>query len=114
LTERFFHILARDEWARLAEAGGSAQIVAASVAAEGFAHCSYRDEVEASADRHFAPDAELVALELDPDLIEAEIRVERAPARGRDFPHVYGPIPVAAVVAVWPLTAGADGFTLGT
>jgi uncharacterized protein (DUF952 family) len=109
VSEPFFHIVRRADWDPVAK-----QIVAASVATEGFAHCSYAAHVAESANRHFPPDADLVALELDPARIDAPIKIERAPARGTDFPHVYGPIPVAAVVAAWPIPHSGDstpGFT---
>ena len=42
-------------------------------------------------------------LRIDPALVPAEIRVEDG------FPHVYGPLPVAAVTAAEPLTRDATG-----
>jgi uncharacterized protein (DUF952 family) len=66
--------------------------------------------VAESANRHFPADADLLALELDPARIDVAIKIERAPARGTGFPHVYGPIPAAAVVATWPLAHAAGGF----
>jgi glutathione S-transferase len=47
-------------------------------------------------------------LTIDPDLLSAECRDDEI-APGVFFPHVYGPIDLAAVVAVTPLTAGTDG-----
>jgi uncharacterized protein (DUF952 family) len=111
LTERFFHILARADW----PIDGS-ELVAASVGTEGFAHCSFARDVAESANRYFAADAELVALEIDPALVTAPVKIEHSQLRGSDFPHVYGAIPVAAVIASWPLERGPDGlrFSRGT
>lgn len=43
---------------------------------------------------------ELLLLEIDPSLVPSEIRVEDG------FPHIYGGLPVAAVVSVRPLSRG--------
>jgi uncharacterized protein (DUF952 family) len=105
-AEPFFHIVARADW----PIAGS-ELVAASVGTEGFAHCSYARDVAESANRHFAADADLIALEIDPSLVTAPVKIEQAKLRGTNFPHVYGPIPVVAVIAAWPLERGADGFS---
>lgn len=106
MTEPFFHIVARTDWPI-----DGLELVAASVGTEGFAHCSYARDVAESANRYFAVDAELIALEIDPAHVTAPVQIEHAQLRGTDFPHVYGPIPVAAVIASWPLERGADGFS---
>lgn len=71
---------------------------------EGFIHCSYRHQVQGVVDRFYADAPELVLLRIDPDLLAADV-VAEPPADGIDelFPHVYGPVDVAAVVsaATW-------------
>lgn len=66
---------------------------------EGFIHCSRRHQVEAVVARFYADVPELVLLTIDPDRLDAPV-VDEPPADGIDelFPHVYGPIPVEAVV----------------
>ena len=76
---------------------------------EGFVHLSFADQVAGSANRHCGEAGELLAVELDPVAIGAEIRVEDSYGSGAAFPHAYGPIPVAAAVAVHPLDRGEDG-----
>lgn len=74
-----------------------------SLEQEGFIHCSYPSQLEGVANRFYSDLTELIVLHIDVDLLEAEVRVE-PPADGIDelFPHVYGPIPTAAVVATTP------------
>ena len=53
--------------------------------------------------RRYADAPDLVLLRLDPARIPAEIRYEDG------FPHVYGPIPVAAVTSAEPLHRDSAG-----
>ncbi len=66
-------------------------------------HCSYPDQLAGVAAAFYADAGDLVLLRIDPARVPAEIRVEGG------FPHVYGPIPVAAVTAAEPLTRDATG-----
>ena len=69
-------------------------------------HCSYPDQVAGVAAAFYADAADVVLLRIDPAGVPAEIRVEGG------FPHVYGPIPVAAVMSADPLTRDAAGRLL--
>jgi glutathione S-transferase len=70
-----------------------------TLAEEGFIHCSHAHQAAGVANRFYADVPELLLLVIDPALLDDPV-VEEPPADGvRDlFPHVYGPIPVAAVV----------------
>jgi uncharacterized protein (DUF952 family) len=101
-----FHMCRASEWLAAAAAGvyrGSSQD-----AADGFIHFSTRAQVVASAAKHRAGQAGLVLLTVDAEALGPALRWE--PARGGDlFPHLYGPLPAAAVVRVEPLPLGRDG-----
>ena len=73
----------------------------ASLAHEGFVHCSYREALDESARLYFPSEARLRVLEIDAERLAAlgiEVRVARTP-RG-PMPHVHGAIPRAAIVSV--------------
>ncbi len=72
-----------------------------SLSREGFVHCSFRDDVAESARRYFAPDLELRVWQIDPLLVHAPIDLAHTP-RG-PMPHVHGPIPRRAIVAIHTL-----------
>jgi uncharacterized protein (DUF952 family) len=77
-------------------------------AADGFIHFSTAAQIRESADRHRAGQADLVLLTVEPRRLGAALRWE--PARGGQlFPHLYGPLPLAAVVEAQSLPLGADG-----
>ncbi|MGW3290747.1 DUF952 domain-containing protein [Streptomyces sp. NPDC001002] len=71
---------------------------------EGFVHCSTRAQLPRTAAAFFADLDDLVVLVVDPDLLDVPVKYEAATPGGEEFPHVYGPIPVAAVVDVEPWT----------
>jgi uncharacterized protein (DUF952 family) len=70
---------------------------------EGFIHCSLRRQLPAVAatvyGSYAGPD-ELVVLVVDAERLEVPVRFEAMESGGEEFPHIYGPIPVEAVVDV--------------
>ena len=77
-------------------------------AADGFIHFSTGAQVAETAARHFAGGAGLLIVSVDAAALGAALVYE--PSRGGAlFPHLYGPLPLAAVTAVRPLPLGADG-----
>jgi uncharacterized protein (DUF952 family) len=74
----------------------------------GFVHCCFREQLAEIVAWWFSPSSgPMQVLELDVDRLSAEVRYERSPSRW--YPHVYGPLDGAAVVAThpWPWP-GAD------
>ncbi|MEU6217083.1 DUF952 domain-containing protein [Streptomyces sp. NPDC047022] len=70
---------------------------------EGFIHCSLRHQVPRVARwvyGEYTGPGELVLLVIDPDRLTAPVRHEAPEPGGEEFPHIYGPIPVSAVVDV--------------
>jgi uncharacterized protein (DUF952 family) len=75
----------------------------------GFIHCSLRHQLRPTGERiygdHPDPDA-LVVLVIDSDRLTVPVRYEAVEPGTEEFPHVYGPLPVDAVVAVEPWRPG--------
>jgi uncharacterized protein (DUF952 family) len=70
---------------------------------EGFIHCSTRAQLPAvAAFLYGSYDGadELVVLVVDPARLDVPLRYEAPEPGGEELPHVYGPIPVDAVVDV--------------
>jgi glutathione S-transferase len=76
---------------------------------EGFVHCSFPDQVQRTADKYYRDRSDVVLLTIEPALIDDEIRHENTSGGTELFPHVYGPIPVDAVVAARPVALLDDG-----
>ena len=103
---RIFHIATLADWMAARESGAyTTSTRGVTLEQEGFIHASRADQWEGVRERFYADATEpLVLLEVDTGLLDAPV-VEEPPAPGvaETFPHVYGPIPAAAVVAVTPL-----------
>src|SRR5262245_47810865 len=75
---------------------------------DGYIHLSTADQVEGTAAKHFAGQADLVLVAIDAEKLGNELRYEIS--RGGDlFPHLYTPIDLAAVRWVKPLPLGSSG-----
>ena len=99
-ARRIFHITTRQEWDR---ARASGEYAADSLAAEGFIHCSGEHQYRWVAQTRFRGRRDLVLLHIDPLQLEGDVRYENLEGGRELFPHVYGPIPVDAVITVTPL-----------
>jgi uncharacterized protein (DUF952 family) len=87
------HIATPAEWAEAQRAG---TVTPANLAREGFVHCSSREQLSGTLALVFRGAGPLFVLVLDPDAL-VDVRWEGEPEA---FPHVYGPIPTSAVMAV--------------
>lgn len=74
---------------------------------EGFIHFSYEHQVERTATALDRGRTDLVLLRVESASLE--VVVEDCYEVGERYPHVYGPIPVAAVTAVYPFPPESDG-----
>ena len=103
------HLCSRDEWDQARSVG---ERWPDSLGEVGFVHLSAQHQVHLPANRLFAGRVDLVLLYLDPDLLGAPVRWEPgAPGDPASmlFPHLYGPVPVDAVVEVRQYRPGPDG-----
>lgn len=96
-----FHLTDPDRWAISLAAGehtGSSRGV--ELADEGFIHCSTAAQWPATVERFYADVDALLLLHVDETLLHVPLIVEQLGEAPEPFPHVYGPIPLAAVVKV--------------
>ena len=76
---------------------------------DGFIHFSTADQAEETAARHFAGQDGLLLVAVDDQALGDRLVYE--PSRGGAlFPHLYGPLPLDAVLWQKPLPLGADGM----
>src|SRR5579871_436702 len=67
---------------------------------EGFIHCSYRHQVPGTLERIFKGRTDLVVFEIDPAKLSCRVIDENLEGGAELFPHVYGPLPMSAVVSI--------------
>lgn len=105
------HITEARTWAA-AQAAGEYRMSTRGVTLEqqGFIHCSLRHQMRGPAEYLYGEvDEDLVMLVIDSDRLTAPVRFEPGEPGGEEYPHVYGPLPVDAVVAIVPVGRDADG-----
>jgi uncharacterized protein (DUF952 family) len=110
VTRLIFHITTAPEWDA---ARGVGEYRAPSLETEGFIHCSLPTQVNHVADWFYRDVPDLVLLCVDPAELTSELRWEpSSDSFAGEFPHVYGPIAIDAVVAALPWGPGDNGFAL--
>ena len=93
------HVTSAEAWAEAQQSGLHAP---AMLAQDGFLHLCTPAQLDYVLGRHFAGRTGLVLLHIDPAQLD-DLRWETSEP-GRDaFPHLYGPLPVAAVLRSEPL-----------
>ena len=103
------HICTLDEWLSARQAGEHRPD---SLDSHGFVHLSTPEQVHLPANRIFAGRSDLVLLRLDPGRLGSEVRWEPGVPTDPEsmlFPHLYGPLPAAAVTAVVEYLPDRDG-----
>ena len=112
VDDELLHLALPGDWAEARERGTyRTSTRGRTLDEEGFIHCSYARQLEGVANRFYADLSELVILHVDPELLDADVRLE-PPAEGDHelYPHVYGPIPAAAVIATTWWERDDDGI----
>lgn len=97
MSRTAFKILTKEQWAQF-EADGIFHGAPVDLA-DGYIHLSAADQVQGTLDKHFAGQDGLVIAEVDLEMLSDDIRWE-ASRGGALFPHLYGPLPMKAVVQV--------------
>lgn len=103
------HLCSANDWQRALKVG---ERRSPSLDSEGFVHLSAPEQVHLPANRLFSARTDMLLLRLDPDLLAAPVRWERgvpADPESMTFPHLYGPLPLAAVTNVMPYLPGEGG-----
>lgn len=101
-----FKIIDAAEWAAARDVGAYAG--SAVDRADGFIHLSAADQLAETAAKHYAGREALRLLEVDLAALGETLVWE--PSRGGAlFPHIHGPLPVAAVLSDRAMAVSADG-----
>lgn len=113
MAQYILHIIARDAWE---SARQSAEIRAPSLESQGFIHLSTAEQIVRVANKHYPGVHGLAILVVDAEMLTAPLRWEppdmpgESPAPSDEmFPHLYGPLNVAAVRGVVDFPPMPDG-----
>lgn len=102
------HLCGEQEWA---QASSRDEYRPPSLAEAGFIHLSTPEQVHLPANRLYAGRTDLVLLYLSPALLASPLRWEPGVPTDPEsmlFPHLYGPLPVAAVRSITPYRPGPE------
>lgn len=103
---RIFKIVHRDEWRgaqRSGEYRGSAKD-----RADGFLHFSSARQIPGTLARYYAGMGDLLLVCVDADRLGSSLKYEAA-RDGDLYPHLYGPLAIAATMWTKPIVLHADG-----
>jgi uncharacterized protein (DUF952 family) len=103
------HLCPTDEWSSARIRG---ELRPKSLTSVGFIHLSTPEQVHLPANRLYRDRDDLVLLHIDPARLDSPIRWELGVATDPDsmlFPHLYGALPVSAVINVTNYRPAADG-----
>lgn len=95
------HLAVRSEWDVARDAGSYPWSTRGLTLEQvGYVHCSHEHQWRGVRDRFYADlaDDELVLLVVDESKLSSPVVVERLDGAPDAFPHIYGPLDVAAVV----------------
>jgi uncharacterized protein (DUF952 family) len=104
--KRTFHITSRTE---SDEALRSGEYVPKTYGADRFIHCSYADQLTRVADHISHGRSDLVVLEIDRTVLSCDVVDENLDGGAELFPHIYGRLPMSAVVRIHDFPCRSDG-----
>lgn len=91
-----YHIVLPEDWEKFTE---EYEYEAASLDAEGFIHCSYRNQLDDVLQRYYSNAERVLILSINPHLLASELIAEPS-TNGEIYPHIYGKINKSAIVGV--------------
>jgi uncharacterized protein (DUF952 family) len=103
------HLCPADEWSSAQTRG---ELRPESLASAGFIHLSKPDQVHLPANRLYRGRSDLVLLHIDPARLNSPVRWELAIETEPEsmlFPHLYGALPISAVINITKYAPGPDG-----
>jgi uncharacterized protein (DUF952 family) len=105
MSNLIFKIVPRTEW----EAAGEFYEGSAHDRADAFLHFSTAPQLAETLRLYYAGQDNLMLVAVDEAALGTALRYEHSPSRGEDFPHLFGPMPRAAVKWALPLARDAAG-----
>ena len=96
------HLAEPDAWS---DAQRTGHYRAASLDTEGFIHCAHPHQLRGVIQRYYTNRTDLILLTIDPARLTAELVEENTTGGDEQFPHIYGPINLDAIIEHAPATS---------
>ncbi len=108
-----FHAALPDDWADALREGRYVMSTRGATLDEvGFIHASQASQLKPVLDAFYADLDELVLLHIDTDRLTSAWRLDDVPGSDEPFPHIYGPLDIAAVIETSHIRRSANSWTL--
>ena len=104
-SSSIFHIANTRDWLQAKQDGESYQC--ASLESESFIHCCESQQLAGVVQRYYEGVDDLILLMIDPDKLTAALIRENTVGGSELFPHVYGPLDLAAIVSAIDFNIGS-------
>ena len=104
--KQILHITSESDWKKAKQDG---VYTAPSLEKAGFIHCSLAKQITPVANYNFKGQQGLIILEIDEKKLKHEVKYEDLWNEGQDYPHIYGPLNLDAVVRTVPFPPESDG-----
>ena len=101
------HITTRKQWEDANLIGTYSD---SSLEDEGFIHCSTQAQILRTANSYYHGRSGLLLLCISSSRVKAPIVFEDSYQKGESYPHIYGPLNLDAVVAVFDFPADRNGL----
>jgi uncharacterized protein (DUF952 family) len=98
MIDQIHHLATVSDW----EKRSAGHYSPAGLASEGFVHLCTRDQLGGVVDRYYRGRDDLVLLTVRTDRLDAPLMWEDTTGSGERFPHLYGPLALAAVLSAVP------------
>jgi uncharacterized protein (DUF952 family) len=96
-----YHLTEPERWQRsLVEGTHTGSTRGVELRQEGYIHCSTAEQWPGVVERFYGDADALLLLHIDESKLDAPLVYEQIGDAPEPFPHVYGPIPLPAVVTV--------------
>ena len=103
-----YHLCSRIDWEGERDGPATAYLGSALARGDGFLHLSCSHQLAASLEKHFTALPGLVLVAVETARLGDALKWEVSRG-GQLFPHLYGPLPLSAVIGVDDISLGSDG-----
>jgi uncharacterized protein (DUF952 family) len=95
-----YHVVAKKKWQAALTQG---LYEADSLNSEGFIHASKKEQVDGVLERYYSGQHNLLLLHIDESRLSSRLKYEMSASVNEEFPHIFGPLNLEAVVNVTEL-----------
>jgi len=96
---KIIHIIDQETWQKVKN---QYEYSGDSLIEQGFIHCCLPEQVDFVLNQWFPDREDMLLLEIDSDKLKTPIVFENLDGGEENFPHIYGPLNMEAVIAWYP------------